>query len=381
MASWWSGRDRPSPRAAGIALTEGAAGTGLQPGADPPRRCAPARGGASRRRRYRRPPPRSGHRDRRLRPCPLPRPGHRPGHLTPSTAPARSSPAPAGPDELAIATFNVENLSPETSPGIEFAQLAEIIVDNLAAPDLVVLEEVQDNTGTVNDGVVGGRSDLPRTLIAAIPTAGGPVYRLPGYPAPVDGQDGGAAGGQHSGGVPLPHRSRAGLRRPSRGECHHRGHRCSPDRSLSVSPGRILPDPAIRPRQARFCQTPQAVGRGVHLSGAPALRGRQSTSTRGWATIPSSGGGSPRCWPRRRKRVAQAQVVRDFVDALLADDPGGRVIVLGDFNDFAVLATGRSTPGRSRPTRTWTADRARSRRRSATATSSRAMPRPSIICW
>jgi predicted extracellular nuclease len=33
--------------------------------------------------------------------------------------------------------------------------------------------------------------------------------------------------------------------------------------------------------------------------------------------------------------VAQAQVVRDFVDALIAEDPAARVIVLGDLNDFA----------------------------------------------
>jgi uncharacterized protein len=35
------------------------------------------------------------------------------------------------------------------------------------------------------------------------------------------------------------------------------------------------------------------------------------------------------------QRLAQAQVVRDFVGALLADDPEAKVIVLGDFNDFA----------------------------------------------
>jgi predicted extracellular nuclease len=33
--------------------------------------------------------------------------------------------------------------------------------------------------------------------------------------------------------------------------------------------------------------------------------------------------------------MAQAQVVRDFVDALLTEDPEAKVIVLGDFNDFA----------------------------------------------
>ena len=91
---------------------------------------------------------------------------------------------PAGPDELAIATFNVENLDArEALTGDRVAQLAEIIVDNLAAPDLLVLEEVQDNTGPVDDAEVG--ADLTYgAFIAAIRTAGGPRLSVPGYPAP-----------------------------------------------------------------------------------------------------------------------------------------------------------------------------------------------------
>nr|MBA2293786.1 Ig-like domain-containing protein [Actinomycetota bacterium] len=54
-----------------------------------------------------------------------------------------------GPTELAIATFNVENLSPLDPPG-KFAELAGLIVDNLRAPDILALEEVQDNDGPTN---------------------------------------------------------------------------------------------------------------------------------------------------------------------------------------------------------------------------------------
>ena len=53
-----------------------------------------------------------------------------------------------------MATFNVENLDPRRQrPAKMLARLAEIIVDNLHAPDLIMLEEVQDNTGAVDDGV------------------------------------------------------------------------------------------------------------------------------------------------------------------------------------------------------------------------------------
>ena len=62
----------------------------------------------------------------------------------------------AGP--VRLATFNVENLSP-VDPPEKFADLAEIVVDHLQSPDVLALEEVQDNTGPVNDGVVAWPAD------------------------------------------------------------------------------------------------------------------------------------------------------------------------------------------------------------------------------
>ena len=73
------------------------------------------------------------------------------------------------------------------------AQLAETIVVNLAAPDLLVLEEVQDNTGPVDDEEIG--ADVTSgALISAIQTAGGPRYQYRDIP-PRDDRDGGAPGG------------------------------------------------------------------------------------------------------------------------------------------------------------------------------------------
>src|ERR1700712_3551546 len=46
--------------------------------------------------------------------------------------------------QLAVATFNVENLAP-SDPQTKYDRLAGQIVHNLAAPDLVALEEIQDN--------------------------------------------------------------------------------------------------------------------------------------------------------------------------------------------------------------------------------------------
>ena len=71
-----------------------------------------------------------------------------PGGLTRETTADRRTPS-----QLAIATFNVENLAP-SDPPTKFDGLAGLIVDNLEAPDIVALEEIQDNNGATDDGVV-----------------------------------------------------------------------------------------------------------------------------------------------------------------------------------------------------------------------------------
>ena len=89
-------------------------------------------------------------------------------HLAPvvATAPAKK--------QLSIATYNVENLAPG-NPDSKFAALAQGIVTNLASPDIVALEEVQDNDGATDDGVVAADQTISK-LTAAVVAAGGPHY-------------------------------------------------------------------------------------------------------------------------------------------------------------------------------------------------------------
>src|SRR5678815_5541524 len=70
---------------------------------------------------------------------------------------------------------------------------AHLIVDNLKAPDLVTVEEIQDNNGAVDDGTTDARLTY-QTLIAAIQSAGGPTYQYRQID-PVNDQDGGEPGG------------------------------------------------------------------------------------------------------------------------------------------------------------------------------------------
>ncbi|MBK6432040.1 hypothetical protein [Candidatus Amarolinea dominans] len=95
-------------------------------------------------------------------------------------------------DQITLATFNVENLDP-TDPPAKFAALANQIVTNLAAPDILAVEEVQDSDGPANTSVVEA-SVTWGLLISAIQTAGGPTYDFRNVD-PVDDQDGGEPGG------------------------------------------------------------------------------------------------------------------------------------------------------------------------------------------
>jgi hypothetical protein len=66
----------------------------------------------------------------------------------------------------------VENLDPTDGPA--FAGHAELIVDHLRSPDLIAIEEVQDNDGAANTSITDA-STTWGLLISAIEAAGGPV--------------------------------------------------------------------------------------------------------------------------------------------------------------------------------------------------------------
>src|SRR4029077_7237567 len=95
----------------------------------------------------------------------------------------------------------VENLA-GNEPDAKYNTLAGMIVNNLAAPDIVSRGEVQDNNGATNGAVVDANVTLDR-LVAAISAAGGPAYSYRQI-NPVDDQDGGQPGGNTRGGFLFP---------------------------------------------------------------------------------------------------------------------------------------------------------------------------------
>ena len=239
--------------------------------------------------------------------------------------------AAPGANELSVATFNVENLD-ALEPQSKFDALAGEIVTNMRSPDVISLEEIQDNNGATNDSVVDADQTLSK-LTAAIQAAGGPTYDWRQI-NPVDDQDGGEPGGNIRVGFMFrTDRGLAFVDRAGGGSTNATSVVSGPDGpQLSFSPGRIDPtNPAWNASRKP-------------LAGEFTFHGQTFFLITNHFT--SKGGDEPlfgRFQPPTRssevQRHQQAQLVNNFVDAILAADSNADVIVLGDLNDFEFSQT------------------------------------------
>jgi predicted extracellular nuclease len=222
--------------------------------------------------------------------------------LLPGSTPARVSgglgpetTTAAGPGQLAVATFNVENLDP-ADPQSKFDALAGVIVNNLKAPDLLALEEVQDNDGPTNSAVVAADQTIAK-LTAAITAAGGRPTRS-GRSIPPTTRTAGSRGNIR---CVLLYRTDRGLSFVDRpggtatlnsavqnvGGC--RG--CSTPR----------PDPA---HQRGLQRQPQAAGGRIRWNGRTVFVVANHFNSRA-ATTRSSAASSRPCGPRRRSAISR----------------------------------------------------------------------------
>jgi uncharacterized protein len=236
--------------------------------------------------------------------------------------------------ELSIASFNVENLAP-TDPATKFTGLADTLINNLKAPDIVAVEEIQDN-----DGVAGGTAspvtDASVTwnqLIAAVAAEGGPTYQYRQID-PVDDQDGGAPGGNiRQGFLFRTDRGLAFVDRPggtstnstgvvrSRGEAH-----------LTFSPGRIDPG------NTAFTTSRKPLAGEFTWKGKTLIVVANHFNSKG-GDDPLFGHLQPPTRVTETQRHQQATVVNDFARDIQRKDPLGNYVVLGDLNDFEFSET------------------------------------------
>ncbi|MFD6987346.1 endonuclease/exonuclease/phosphatase family protein [Streptomyces sp. NPDC059943] len=231
-------------------------------------------------------------------------------------------------DELSVATYNVENLD-TTDPQAKFDRLAEGVVKNLATPDIVSLEEIQDNNGAKDDGTVAADRTLAQ-FVAAIRAAGGPAYDWRSVD-PADKTDGGEPGGNIRN-VFLFNPARVSFVDRPGGDATTATEvvttgKHGKDITLSVSPGRISPV-----SDAWKSSRKPLVGEFTFRGEQVFVIGNHFNSKGG--DQPTHGAFQPPTLGSETQRLTQATEVHDFVAGLLAKDRKAKVVVLGDLNDY-----------------------------------------------
>jgi hypothetical protein len=231
----------------------------------------------------------------------------------------------ASSNEATVGTYNVENLAPG-NPQSKFDALAQGLVKDLRSPDIVALEEIQDNNGATDDGTVAADQTLQK-LTDAIVAAGGPRYSWREID-PVNDKDGGEPGGNIRS-VFLFNPERVGFTDRSGGDS------TTPvgvtgtgsKTALTASPGRIAPnDPAWnssrKPLAAEFTFRGKTLF--VIANHFDSKGGDQSIDSRFQPPVRSS----------EVQRNRQAILEHDFVQQIEQADPHADAVVLGDLNDY-----------------------------------------------
>lgn len=230
--------------------------------------------------------------------------------------------------QLSVSTFNVENLAPSDA-GSKYSTLAGMIVVNLKSPDLIAIEEIQDNNGVTDDGTVDASATWNK-LIAEIqaPPLSGPNYQYRQI-NPVNDQDGGAPGGNiRQGFLFRTDRGLSFVDRPGAGSTTANAVTgTGANTALQFSPGRI------DPTNAAFNTSRKPLAGEFLFKGSRVFVIANHFNSKG-GDDPLFGHIQPPVFGSEVQRVQQATVVHNFVDSILAADPQANIVVLGDLNDF-----------------------------------------------
>lgn len=238
---------------------------------------------------------------------------------------------PQSNNQLAVSTFNVENLAPG-DPQTKFDRLAVQVVRNLQSPDILGLEEIQDNSGAAQDTTVDSTQTTDK-LIAAIQAAGGPTYTAR-WVNPQDLTDGGAPGGNIRQVFFYRADRGVGFADAPAGDATTAESLTMVDGKphLALNPGRITPanvawESSRKPLAAEFTFRDKTI---FVIANHFASKGGDDPLFGQWQQPVRSS---------EIQRHLQAQEVRSFLDQLLGADAEANVVVLGDINDFEFSTT------------------------------------------
>ncbi|KAL2218455.1 endonuclease/exonuclease/phosphatase family protein [Thermoascus aurantiacus ATCC 26904] len=249
------------------------------------------------------------------------------GSRTPATPAATELVSDGTCSTLTFGSYNVENLAPDSA---HLPKIADHIANYLKSPALVFLQEIQDDSGPTDDGVTSANKTLS-TLTAAIESAGGVSYSFIDI-APLNNQDGGEPGGNIRVAY-LYDASVIRLRNPNPGSSTDANDiiLTASGPELKYNPGRIDPENAAAwtdSRKPLAAEWETLDGRNKFFTiNVHFMSKGGSSSLEGDPRPPVNGG--------VETRMTQADVVANFTSTLLSLSPDAKILVAGDFNEFA----------------------------------------------
>jgi len=292
---------------------------------------------------------------------------------------------------LTVASFNIENYCLEQDSFKKYEDVADVILYNLRAPDLVVLVEMgddkastivfmnQDNAYAIPDGVTWAVKNF-RVIIDSIKAKsaanilafGGAIEYDFREIAPEENVDGGEPGTNIRVGF-LFRRDRLqfidrGIRTntydttsgaestwPVPGEVNSNPRLLALARSNVAVAGIVGQDGAVRPR---LTQSPGRISGAAFRSSRKPLMGEFVFIPTGKVFFaianhfgsksgdaPLYGTQQPPTFGSDVRRIEQARTVNDIVKAILALDRNARIVVAGDLNDFQFSQTNKFLTG------------------------------------
>ena len=230
--------------------------------------------------------------------------------------------------QLSVATYNLENFN--SLQDVERSkQIAREIVELLKAPDILVLQEILDDDGSLDSGQVSAQRNLDSLIDDIVDASKGAVVYKALNIDPARNTDGGIPGGNIRN--VILYRTDRGLSLPPAaiGKADEEvGIRDENGRAmLDLNPGRIWPGNSAffdsrKPIIAQFVFNGQdlyVIGNHFNSKGEDG---------------PLFGDQQPPQRPSERQRIAQAKAVNGFVRDILDINSKALVVVLGDLNDF-----------------------------------------------
>ncbi|KAF5369281.1 hypothetical protein D9758_002525 [Tetrapyrgos nigripes] len=226
---------------------------------------------------------------------------------------------------LRFGDYNVENMAPNSA---HLPTVAKHIVDFLLTPDIVFLQEIQDNSGPTDDGVVSANLTLA-ALVKAIANISDVTYDFVDI-NPEDKKDGGQPGGNirqaylyQPEKLSLVPGSPAGEALDSVEVIDVNG-----KPALNFNPGRIDPSNAAwdDSRKPLVAQWQTAAGQTLFTINLHLVSKGGSSSTQGNARPPVN--------LPVDIRTQQVGLVANFAKTILSVDSEANILVAGDFNEF-----------------------------------------------